>query len=164
MSQPFDVTVLPRLETRRQFCLHACQAASVMVAGAAFAACGGSPTSSSGTAAPPLPSVPATVSGRVVSITVDSSSVLSSVGSAATAATSLGAFLVSRTAQDAFTVLTATCTHEGCTITGFQSSRYVCPCHGSQFTTAGAVTNGPATTALRVFPSQFANNVLTFTA
>ena len=41
----------------------------------------------------------------------------------------------------------ATCTHLGClvkqTSTGFR-----CPCHGSQFTVTGAVTNGPATLPL----------------
>jgi cytochrome b6-f complex iron-sulfur subunit len=43
--------------------------------------------------------------------------------------------------------INATCTHLGCWVkqasTGFE-----CPCHGSQFTTTGAVTNGPATLPL----------------
>ena len=43
------------------------------------------------------------------------------VGGAALVRTSVRDFLVARTAQDAFTALTATCTHEACTITGFQS-------------------------------------------
>jgi cytochrome b6-f complex iron-sulfur subunit len=60
-----------------------------------------------------------------------------------------GAFLVSRTAQDTFTALTSTCTHEACTITGFDGSAYICPCHGSRFNTTGRVLNGPATTSLR---------------
>ncbi len=72
-----------------------------------------------------------------------------------------GLFLVSRTGQDAFTALTSTCTHEACTITGFDNSNYVCPCHGSRFTTAGRVVTGPATAPLRTFATQFSNNVLT---
>jgi len=57
--------------------------------------------------------------------------------------------------------LTSTCTHEACTITGFDNTNYVCPCHGSMFTTAGRVVMGPATTPLRTFATQFSNNVLT---
>jgi cytochrome b6-f complex iron-sulfur subunit len=89
--------------------------------------------------------------------------VLDAVGSAALVRTSLGSFLVGRTGPDGFTVLTATCTHQVCTITAFASGQYVCPCHGSRFTTAGGVANGPASRSLQQYPSQFANGVLTFT-
>jgi Rieske Fe-S protein len=153
--------LIDRIHTRREFCAHACQAASLLVAGS-FAACGGSPTSPS-SSAPPLNSVSGTVSGRTISIAVDGTAALAATGSAATVQTSLGTFLVARTGQTSFVALTATCTHEGCTITGFDGSQYVCPCHGSRFSTAGSVVNGPATRALQQFPTQFANGVLTFT-
>jgi Rieske Fe-S protein len=39
----------------------------------------------------------------------------------------------------------------------------VCPCHNSKYTTAGAVANGPATQALRSFPSTLNATTLTFT-
>ena len=149
-------------ETRREFCIHACQYASLVASGMVVA-CGGSPTSPSDTSAS-LSTVTATVSGRTVSVPVDSSSVLATVGAAAIAQTSVGAFLLSRTGQDSFTVLTATCTHEGCTVNGFASNQYVCPCHGSRYTTAGAVVTGPATRALQQFASQFTSGLLTFTA
>jgi cytochrome b6-f complex iron-sulfur subunit len=136
-------------------------AASLVGAGT-FAACGGSSTSPSSTSAPALSAVSGTVSGRTVSVTIDSGSPLAAVGAAATLQTPLGTFLISRTAQDAFTALTAICTHESCTITGFSGSQFVCPCHGSRFTTGGAVANGPATRALQTYPTQFANGVLTF--
>ncbi len=97
-----------------------------------------------------------------MSINIDSAPVLAAVGSAAIVPTSLGTFLVARTAQDSFTALTATCTHEVCTITGFESSRFVCPCHGSQFSTSGGVAKGPAARALQQYPTQFTNGVLTF--
>ena len=74
---------------------------------------------------------------------------------------SAGSFLVARTAPETFMALTSTCTHEACTITGFDNTNYVCPCHGSMFTTAGRVVMGPATTPLRTFATQFSNNVLT---
>ena len=43
--------------------------------------------------------------------------------------------------------LNATCTHLGCLVKQAQSG-FECPCHGSQFTTNGAVTQGPATLPL----------------
>ena len=43
--------------------------------------------------------------------------------------------------------INATCTHLGCLVKPAQSG-FKCPCHGSQFTATGAVTNGPATSPL----------------
>jgi len=147
--------------TRREFCAYACRGASLLAAGV-FTACGGSPTSPSN--ATPLSTVSGSVSGRTVSVSIDPAGALASVGSAAILQTSLGTFLVAHTAQDTFSVLSAICTHESCTITGFSGSQFVCPCHGSQFTTSGGVANGPATRSLPSFASQFSGGVLTFTA
>src|SRR4051812_9598448 len=117
------IVVLP--QTRREFCVRACQAASMLAIGG-MAACGGGGTAPSPNT-PQLTSVPGAVAGRVVSVTVDAASPLNQVGSAASVTTSLGTFLVARTSQDSFTAMTATCTHEGCLITGFANSRFVCP-------------------------------------
>jgi cytochrome b6-f complex iron-sulfur subunit len=149
-------------QTRRSFCLHACQAVSLLTLGTLLEGCGGgggSPTSP--TAAPALPLINAGVSNNVATITVDSASPLSTVGGAALLQTPAGNFLVSRTATTSFVAVTAVCTHEACTVTGFASSVYVCPCHGSQYTTGGTVVRGPATRALRQFSTQFSDNVLT---
>ena len=124
-------------------------------------ACGGSATSPS--SVPQLRTISASVAGGAIALTVDASSPLASVGSAALVQTSSGNFLVARTAQDSFTALTAVCTHEACTVTGFDNQIYVCPCHGSEYSTSGAVVKGPAPAALRQFPTRFANNVLTIT-
>ena len=121
--------------SRREFCAHACEAASLLAIGALAQSCGGG-----GNPAAPT-----------------------SGGSAALVRTSAGNLLVAHIAQDTFTTLTATCTHEACTITGFQSSAFVCPCHGSRFNTGGAVLNGPATRALRTFAAQFAGTSLSIT-
>jgi nitrite reductase/ring-hydroxylating ferredoxin subunit len=151
------------MQTRRQFCVHACHAASVAAVGSILNGCGGSnPAGPSGGSVPQLATATSTVSSNQVSLTVDSASPLASVGSAALVQNSLGAFLVAHTGQDAFTALSAICTHQGCTVTGFDNQRYVCPCHGSQYDTSGRVVNGPAPTALRTFPTQFSNSVLTF--
>jgi len=148
--------------TRREFCAQACQAASFVAVGA-LAGCGGSQTSPSAVSVTPAPTVSGTVTGRVVSVALDSATALSAVGAAVLVQTTLGSFLVAHTGQDTYTALTSTCTHEACVVTGFSGGRYTCPCHGSQYTTSGAVINGPATRALAQFPTQVSGTTLTFT-
>ena len=154
-----QTTAIPVAPTRREFCARTCQAVSLLALGAVIPACGGSSTSPS--SAPALPSVSGTLVNRTLTITVDAASPLAAVGGAATVTASTGTYLVARTAQSAFTTVTAVCTHEGCAVTGFANSRYVCPCHGSEFSTSGAVVQGPASSSLRQFPTTFANNVVT---
>ena len=144
---------------RRGFCINACQIASLVAIGAIFENCGGSPTSPSGSA-PALTKVNGSVAGGAVTVTVDASSPLASVGGAALGQSSPGSFLVARVGQDTFNAMTATCTHEACTIDGFTSSVFQCPCHGSQFSTSGSVVRGPAGQSLRRFNTTFAANVL----
>src|ERR1035441_1658300 len=147
--------------TRREFCT---QAATLAVFGGALGAllqgCGG-PTSPSAAA---LPLVNGTRVTGGITLAVDSSSPLSAVGSAALVQTSIGDFLVGHTAQNSFVALSSTCTHQTCTITGFGSQTYVCPCHGSTFDINGRVTGGPAPASLHQYPTQFTNGVLTSTA
>ena len=149
-------------QTRRQFCA---QAAGFAALGGAFTilqGCGGSPTSPSNV--PALPIVSGTRVTGGVTVAVDSGSPLSAVGGAALVQSSGGNFLVAHTAAESFVALTSICTHETCTITGFGSQTYVCPCHGSTFDVNGRVLAGPAPSALRSFPTQFAAGVLTITA
>jgi cytochrome b6-f complex iron-sulfur subunit len=154
--------------TRREFCLHACQTVSLVTVASILEACGGSsPTSPStnpgGTNPGGLPTLNASVVNGSVTFTVDALSPLAAVGSAALVQSSAGAFLVVHASQNAFTVLTAVCTHQGCTISGFQDQIFMCPCHGSEFSTTGAVVRGPAATPLRQFAAQFSGSTLTFT-
>ena len=145
--------------SRRTFCLHACQAASCLALGSLASACGGGGSSPSNV--PQLSTVSGSVSGSAVVVQVDSSSPLATVGGAAMVRSSGGAFLVARTGQASFSALTTICTHETCTITGFDNANYVCPCHGSTFTTTGRVVKGPASAPLRSFATSLSNNVLT---
>jgi Rieske Fe-S protein len=110
---------------------------------------------------PNLPVLNSTISGNAFTLTIDANSPLNTVGNAALVQASGRQFLVARTAQDAFVALTATCTHEACTVTGFSGGNYVCPCHGSRYNTAGVVLSGPAPRNLTQFASAFANGVLT---
>ena len=61
------------------------------------------------------------------------------------ASTGQAVWVLQLTADD-FTAFNATCPHQGCPVR-FQgaSEGFRCPCHGSQFTSQGKVTHGPAT-------------------
>jgi cytochrome b6-f complex iron-sulfur subunit len=147
---------------RRDFCVRAAQAVSVVGLTEWLAACSAGPTSPTGV--PQLSTIAATVNGSTVSVPVGAGSVLQSAGSAALVSALGGVFLVARTGPSTFSVLAGVCTHMACTITGFQGGTYVCPCHGSQFNTSGAVLSGPAPFPLQQFPSQVVNDTLSWTA
>ncbi len=121
---------------------------------------GGSPTGGGGSGSA-LPVVNATASGGIMVVTIDAASPLAAIGGAALVQSSLGSVLVTHTAQDTFVAVSSRCTHQACTITRFASATYICPCHGSQFSTSGRVVSGPATGQLASFPTQFSNSQLT---
>jgi cytochrome b6-f complex iron-sulfur subunit len=150
-------------QTRRAFCVGACQALSAIAFGGVLGTFLESCTKDNplGPSAANLPQIQATTAAGSVSVAIASNSPLAAVGSAATVLYQGGVILVAHTAQNTFTALSAICTHQGCTITGFTNRTYVCPCHGSQFNTNGQVVMGPATIPLQQFPTTFANNTLT---
>jgi len=102
-----------------------------------------------------------TISGNTFVLNIDASSPLNTVGNAALVQASGRQFLVARTAQDTFVTLTATCTHEACTVTGFQNQQYVCPCHGSVYSLSGTNVSGPAPRPLQSFGTSFSGSILT---
>ncbi|MCE6990555.1 ubiquinol-cytochrome c reductase iron-sulfur subunit [Dyadobacter sp. CY323] len=79
----------------------------------------------------------------------------------------IGDTIVAHTTAGSYVALSKTCTHEGFTI-GFRAGEndFLCTNHGSQFSTTGAVKNGPATTALKVYKTALSadGNTLTITA
>src|SRR5688500_6593946 len=152
-------------QSRRGFCVQACQMASLAAIGTVLQSCGGgSPTSPSGGGnAPPLSVISASVANGAIAVAVDGTSPLATVGASALVRASGNEVLVSRTGTGTAVAETAVCTHEACTITGFANERFVCPCHGSQYTIAGAVVVGPATRSLRQFTTQITGNTLTIT-
>jgi cytochrome b6-f complex iron-sulfur subunit len=163
-----DPITQPIAPTRRAFCTHGCLSAAAVALGALASACGGggsgTPTSpgGSGSTGSPLASANATVSGRTISVPLDGSP-LATVGGAALLRTSLGNFLIARTGQDAFSALTATCTHESNVVANFTGSQFACTFHGSLYNTSGTVARGPATRALTSYPTTFASNIVSFT-
>jgi cytochrome b6-f complex iron-sulfur subunit len=58
------------------------------------------------------------------------------------------------------TVLNLSCTHNGVTVMQ-NGNQWLCPAHGSQFTLAGKVSQGPARTALFKYPSTATLKTLT---
>jgi cytochrome b6-f complex iron-sulfur subunit len=124
-----------------------------------FSACGGSPTSPSGTA-----SMLGVLSGRFTGAGVQVSvagSALADAGGAALIESTAGVFLLARTSANAFSAVDAICSHESCTITGADGATYVCPCHGSRYSRSGLVVAGPAKASLRQFPTTFTDGVVT---
>jgi cytochrome b6-f complex iron-sulfur subunit len=70
--------------------------------------------------------------------------------------------MVVRVSDTQVVALSAICTHAGCSMDYVASQALVnCPCHGSQFSTAGNVLRGPANRALRVYTATLANNMVT---
>ena len=90
-------------------------------------------------------------SGGSLTVTVASFSALASVGGIAAVGTIAGRpVAVVRTGSSSYTALSRICTHQGCTI-DIASGGFSCPCHGSQYNSAGVATRGPAEAALQRF-------------
>jgi len=55
--------------------------------------------------------------------------------------------------SDQVRAFSATCTHQGCTVSSVEGGSIVCPCHGSRFNTStGEPTAGPAVRPLAQVP------------
>jgi len=162
---PVTELIPAELPTRRDFCAAACQALSLLTVGAVAQGCGGGGggNPSGPSPAPGLRPITGTVNGNTVQVTIDAASPLAAAGGVAWVQAGGRSYLVARTGAETFTALTSTCTHEQCTITGYSAPVYQCPCHGSQFSTSGAVVRGPAGSPLRQFATAFASDVLTIT-
>jgi len=63
-----------------------------------------------------------------------------------------GNIIIIRSTTSVYLALASVCTHQGCTVTYSSSeTKVACPCHGSLFTTTGAVLQGPATSSLKSY-------------
>ncbi len=117
-------------------------------------------SASSGTSS--LTTINGSYQNGTVSIPVSSSSPLAASGSAAQIKSSNGYLLVDRQSNNTFNAMSAICTHQGCLIGLFDSSKnqFVCGCHGSRFSATGSVVQGPAGSPLPTYKTNFANNQL----
>lgn len=69
-----------------------------------------------------------------------------------------GNVIVARTSTGAFVALSKVCTHQGTTIEFLGNDTFKCNNHGSVFLSTGAVSNGPAADALKVYKTELKEN------
>jgi cytochrome b6-f complex iron-sulfur subunit len=63
---------------------------------------------------------------------------------------------------DGFIAVSSVCTHQGCQVSySHDNGNLPCPCHGSVFSTAGAVLAGPASTPLKKYNVAQEGDILT---
>ena len=73
-----------------------------------------------------------------------------------------GDIIIIRSSDTVYLALSKVCTHSQCTVTYNSTNKDIpCPCHGSKFTTTGAVINGPATSPLKKYSVTQNGNILT---
>jgi Rieske Fe-S protein len=164
---PVGTAVPATLGTRRDFCLAACQALSLGAIAATLQACGGgngNPNDGGGTPLPPLPNLTANVVNGVATVNAAGTALSSTGGAAIVTTSTVGTVLVVRTGTASVSVLTATCTHQQCTINSYENLVFQCPCHGSRFDANGTVQRGPATANLRRFTATISNDAISITA
>lgn len=58
------------------------------------------------------------------------------------------------TSQTQFTALSLICAHKGCTVEK-DGDKFVCPCHGSEYTLNGKVTTGPSKKDLIIYETVY---------
>lgn len=132
---------------------------ALVCAGTCFQACGkkggdetGEPGGNSGNGSG---------SGQTASVDI---SALASVGSKSLVNGVLFFRIASGNAVSAFLATQPVCTHEGGALNWVASgSKIQCSTHGAEFTTSGAVTQGPASTPLKVYSIMMTGTTLTVT-
>lgn len=84
--------------------------------------------------------------------TVDLNSSLTTIGSSLVQSGVIVVRLAPGNVPASFTAVQVACTHEGTSINyNAAGNNFVCPNHGSTFTTQGAVTLGPASSSLKQY-------------
>lgn len=95
---------------------------------------------------------PATVTAVNADFTVNLATSLLTVGSSLVQDGVIVVRLAAGNVASSFTAVAVACTHEGTSVNyNSAGNNFVCPNHGSTFTSTGAVTLGPAGRALKQF-------------
>jgi cytochrome b6-f complex iron-sulfur subunit len=70
--------------------------------------------------------------------------------------------IVIRTSSSKFVALNITCTHKKCDV-DYNGTKFVCDCHGSEFSKTGKVLEGPATKNLKSYKTTYDSDAGTLT-
>jgi cytochrome b6-f complex iron-sulfur subunit len=134
---------------------------AAVCAGCGIASCGSSPKddpSPNGT-----DNKPPTGTGPLLS--ADLNSEVKNIGDFKVANGVILVRLAQGNAADAFTAVQVACTHQGTSINyNNTQAKFICPNHGSQFSTSGAVLLGPATAPLKQYSVSINGTALTVAA
>ncbi len=129
----------------------------------ACAGCGLVSCSKKGDASPAQSNAPAPGSGTV--FTADLSNSLLNVGDVKVANGVILVRIAAGNTASSFTAVQVACTHEGTSINYNQGQGiFICPLHGSEFSTTGQVLLGPATASLQKFTVTVNGTIATVTA
>jgi Rieske Fe-S protein len=102
--------------------------------------------------------------GGSANFTVDLGSNLLAVGSSLVQSGVIVVRLAAGNVPASFTAVQVACTHEGSSINfNAAQNKFICPNHGSTFSTSGSVTLGPATTNLKSYNISISGNTMTVT-
>ena len=116
---------------------------------AVCAVCMGACSKSSSTSATPGAGGTGPVNAN---FTVDLNSNLTTIGSSMVQSGVIIVRLAAGNTPGSFTAVQVACTHEGTSINFNQAAnKFICPNHGSTFSTTGAVTLGPAASSLKAY-------------
>jgi cytochrome b6-f complex iron-sulfur subunit len=138
------------------------QSLGVAAAGALVVAAG---CQQQGGSALPTATVSSCSNGQCIDLGDANNQDLTAAGGAMLIDAASDTIMVIRISDTQVLALSAICTHAGCSMDYLPSQRLLdCPCHGSQFSTDGAVTRGPAQRALRVYSATVSNNTITINA
>jgi cytochrome b6-f complex iron-sulfur subunit len=100
--------------------------------------------------------------GVSANFTIDLGASLLTVGSSLVQSGVIVVRLATGNTASAFTAVQVACTHEGTSINWDAAHNdFLCPNHGSTFTSGGAVTLGPASTNLKVYNISINGNIMT---
>ncbi|MDB5031367.1 Rieske 2Fe-2S domain-containing protein [Mucilaginibacter sp.] len=131
--------------------------------GCSLVACGGKGNDATPASAGTAPIPPATGSGTTFS--TDLSTSLTAIGDSKISNGIILVRIAAGNAVGSFTAVQVRCTHEGASI-NYNSGQglFICPLHGSEFSTNGSVIQGPALAALQKYTVVISGNTLTVTA
>jgi cytochrome b6-f complex iron-sulfur subunit len=143
--------------SRKQFLRTAGSAALFAALGISFSSCSVNDATTDPGPSNPTPTQPPnsnaiTVQGNTITIDLSHSTTSNLKNQGQWLLISQATTIVVNVDGTTIRAFTSVCTHAGCaTNWQFDSSRFTCTCHGSQFNTSGQVVRGPATANLAEF-------------